>query len=682
MKKLAVSLWISLYPLSILAQISTVSQTTDQHQKPLTIHEILYQDRTGISPNQSVNDTYRTDRLTDITYIFNTDTTWSYNEAKWQGFEDYEPGMFTQHFDVGTETDFVRHSTNYRWENDSTGWVLSRKNMDWIKDAFKDSSKNYDTDENGDPTYGSFYIYSRNPTMGATSESFYHRYDIMLGWVKDSRYLSYSNEDGTITWSKNYRYNADSANYFINNENMREDLDSHYLYEYKSYAGGMISFWTRDFWLYNEDGSIAYTVDYSYNSTFSRLDPTDSTAYVYNEEYAEAFGYKWYTDVWEWDNYTRTYETPAPEMPHGVRLDSVVTYEVFYDSELDSMVTGIVLSKTEYLYDANNNLIESIYSTVGSNGFAPFSRHTYTYELIDGVYYDVLSQNYSYSYITMGLYLYSEWHNLYDEFGERYGDMSFFFTDAGDTTSGYKSIWYMERENYYSFRYSWDLSIHEFVQTDFMVEMFDEPVSFFGYTSTEFGSDRMMNVINSLPAAMNPGPLFLAIDDTVDVIIRAYNPDRTIPNVSMTGIPATATFDPVTRRFYWVVDEEVEGPFHITATQGMKSTTIDVKVVFNEFTVGSETDNDVPVEITLYQNYPNPFNPSTTIGFELSKAQNVTLTVFNILGQPVQTLVSNELMSAGLKELSFNAHKLSSGIYYYRLEAGDKVFTNKMTLVK
>lgn len=92
-------------------------------------------------------------------------------------------------------------------------------------------------------------------------------------------------------------------------------------------------------------------------------------------------------------------------MPHGVRLDSVVTYEVYYDSQLDSMVTGIVLSKTEYIYDANDNLIENIYYTIGSNGFAPFSRHTYTYELIDGEYYQVLSQNYSYSYITMGLYL-------------------------------------------------------------------------------------------------------------------------------------------------------------------------------------------------------------------------------------------------------------------------------------
>lgn len=681
MKKLAVSLWISLYPLLLLAQISTVHQATNQQYKPLSVHEILYQDRTGISATQSVNNLSPHAQINDIAYIFNSDTSWGYDETKWQGEDQFSPGRFSQHFDVGTESEFVRHGDSYYWESDTTGWMLDRRSMDWIKDAFKDSSKSYDTDENGDPTYGSFYIYSRTPAMGATQESFYHRYDRTLGWIQDSRYLYYSNEDESIRWAKNYRFDIDSSDFVINNENLQEDLDSHYLYEYKSYAGGMISYWSKDFWLYNEDGSIAYTVDYSYNSTFSRLDPTDSTAYLYNDDYAEAFGYKWYTDVWEWDNYTRTYETPAPEMPHGVRLDSVVTYEVYYDSQLDSMVTGIVLSKTEYIYDANDNLIENIYYTIGSNGFAPFSRHTYTYELIDGEYYQVLSQNYSYSYITMGLYLYNEWQNLFDDTGDRFGDISFFFSDAGDTTSGYKSLWYLEDENYYSFNFNWDPMLHDFKQTGFMVEMFSEPVSFFGYTSSEFGSDRSMYVINSLPAAMNPGPLFLAIEDTVDFTIKAFNPDKTIPEVSMSGIPGTATFDPETRRFYWVVDEVVEGPFQITATRGSMFTTIDVKVVYDEFTVGTENDKETPISITLNQNYPNPFNPSTNISFTIPISEEVRLEVFNLLGQSVAVIADGRL-SAGSHTLSFDGSGLSSGVYIYRLTGSGFSETRKMLLIK
>jgi len=316
------------------------------------------------------------------------------------------------------------------------------------------------------------------------------------------------------------------------------------------------------------------------------------------------------------------------------------------------------------------------------NGLAPLKRSTYEYELIDGEYLHTVSKNYMYSYSTMDLYLSSEFHNMFDEAGNYAGDMIFFFTDLGDTTSGSKSLVYMEGENYYSFRFNWDTFLHEFVQSDFMVEEFAEPVSFFSYTSSEFGADRVMHVMNSLPAAMNPGPLFISLNDTVEFTVIAFNPDMTIPEVSMTGIPATATFDPATRSFYWIADEEVAGPFFVTSTRGSKSTTVEVKVVFGEFTVGSEGETDLPVKVTLYQNYPNPFNPSTTIGFEISRPQNVTLQIFNILGQPVQTLINNELMTAGHKELPFNAHRLSSGVYYYRLIAGDEVLTKKMTLVK
>ncbi len=87
-------------------------------------------------------------------------------------------------------------------------------------------------------------------------------------------------------------------------------------------------------------------------------------------------------------------------------------------------------------------------------------------------------------------------------------------------------------------------------------------------------------------------------------------------------------------------------------------------------------------EFKLSQNYPNPFNPTTNISFEIGKAANVTLSVYNVLGQKVATLLNNNKMNAGQHVVGFNASRLSSGIYFYRLEAGNFVQQRSMTLIK
>ena len=84
---------------------------------------------------------------------------------------------------------------------------------------------------------------------------------------------------------------------------------------------------------------------------------------------------------------------------------------------------------------------------------------------------------------------------------------------------------------------------------------------------------------------------------------------------------------------------------------------------------------------SLDQNYPNPFNPSTTIKFSLPTASNVKITIFNLLGQEIQTLV-DETKEAGIHEINFNAQNLNSGVYLYKIEAGSYIQTRKMTLIK
>ncbi len=90
---------------------------------------------------------------------------------------------------------------------------------------------------------------------------------------------------------------------------------------------------------------------------------------------------------------------------------------------------------------------------------------------------------------------------------------------------------------------------------------------------------------------------------------------------------------------------------------------------------------DVPKTFLLEQNYPNPFNPSTTIRYQLPAAGEVKLEVYDVLGKKVATLV-NERQAAGVYQALWNASGLASGVYFYRLQAGNFVATKKMMLVK
>ncbi|MBI1804145.1 MAG: T9SS type A sorting domain-containing protein [Ignavibacteriae bacterium] len=93
-------------------------------------------------------------------------------------------------------------------------------------------------------------------------------------------------------------------------------------------------------------------------------------------------------------------------------------------------------------------------------------------------------------------------------------------------------------------------------------------------------------------------------------------------------------------------------------------------------------ERTAPAEFLLHQNYPNPFNPLTVIRYSLSVPSIVTLKIYNVLGQEVATLIHNELMDEGDQEVEFDASRLASGVYFYRLIAGKFSELKKMVLVK
>ena len=96
---------------------------------------------------------------------------------------------------------------------------------------------------------------------------------------------------------------------------------------------------------------------------------------------------------------------------------------------------------------------------------------------------------------------------------------------------------------------------------------------------------------------------------------------------------------------------------------------------------GVENENGIPTEFKLAQNYPNPFNPSTTIEFAVPVAGRFNVTVYDVIGREVAILMDNEV-SAGNYKVTFDASRLASGIYIYRLVGNNVNITKKMMLIK
>jgi len=97
--------------------------------------------------------------------------------------------------------------------------------------------------------------------------------------------------------------------------------------------------------------------------------------------------------------------------------------------------------------------------------------------------------------------------------------------------------------------------------------------------------------------------------------------------------------------------------------------------------IDQTTGKTYPDKFSLSQNYPNPFNPSTAIGYQLSAISDVELSIYNLLGQKIATLIS-EKQNAGVHQVEWDASGFSSGVYYYQIKAGEFHEIKKMVLLR
>lgn len=122
--------------------------------------------------------------------------------------------------------------------------------------------------------------------------------------------------------------------------------------------------------------------------------------------------------------------------------------------------------------------------------------------------------------------------------------------------------------------------------------------------------------------------------------------------------------------------------YHAFDEAGVPSTVVEYPE-FNTTTIAlSPGGGLIPESFGLSQNYPNPFNPTTVITYALPKATHVTIEIYNVLGQNVETLVDEE-MSAGFQNIEWDGARYASGVYFYRLVTGDgDTETKKMMMLK
>ena len=170
------------------------------------------------------------------------------------------------------------------------------------------------------------------------------------------------------------------------------------------------------------------------------------------------------------------------------------------------------------------------------------------------------------------------------------------------------------------------------------------------------------------------GTLIQSTDGKSEFTTNDYIPQRGSTIISFDWkIPSNLSYYP---RIYAVLDPENQ------IDEIHEGNNIGWKVLnYSGGTTGIEDKKSIPVSFKLSQNYPNPFNPTTTIEYTIPQSRFVSLKVYDILGREVKTLVNRQELP-GTHKVQFNGNGIASGVYFYRIQAGEFISTKKFVLLK
>ena len=196
-----------------------------------------------------------------------------------------------------------------------------------------------------------------------------------------------------------------------------------------------------------------------------------------------------------------------------------------------------------------------------------------------------------------------------------------------------------------------------------------------------FDPDAVPVELTSFKASVNNGSVLLTWETATETNNSGFAIERSADKSNFTEIGFVNGQGTTTEKTsYSFTDDNVNtGAYYYRLKQ------VDLDGSFSYSSI-AEIEISIPNEFTLNQNYPNPFNPTTTITFGLPVESNVSVRIFNIVGQELASIAQGSY-TAGTHNIEFNAKELSSGIYFYRLEAngidGSKfISTKKMTILK
>tara|TARA_R110001599_G_scaffold150929_3_gene335307 strand:- start:475 stop:1890 length:1416 start_codon:yes stop_codon:yes gene_type:complete len=199
-------------------------------------------------------------------------------------------------------------------------------------------------------------------------------------------------------------------------------------------------------------------------------------------------------------------------------------------------------------------------------------------------------------------------------------------------------------------------------------------------SSTDISADSA--IIKISKGFLEEDSLFIDDPGSLDI-------DSVESGIKISGNASLEDYQDAIRTAYYINNNEVSEKadtlkeLSITVYSGAFASEAGIKYVevLDQIMTSNENELGLPKEFSLEQNYPNPFNPSTNIEFALPEQAEVSLKVYNLLGREIYTLVSGK-MNAGNHKVEFNASGLSTGLYFYRIQAGSFIQTKKMMLIK
>lgn len=198
------------------------------------------------------------------------------------------------------------------------------------------------------------------------------------------------------------------------------------------------------------------------------------------------------------------------------------------------------------------------------------------------------------------------------------------------------------------------------------------------YASTDDGASWSPTDLNTSTISSNTWVYSLAVDTSGTKILDLFagTNDHGVLVSTDSGATWSAANAGLTDVCIYSLAVSGSNLFAGTNARGVWKLSLDGLTAIHE-----PTTEKVPQTFYLFQNYPNPFNPSTVINYQIPKSGLITLKVYDVLGREVAILVNGE-KPAGNYEVEFNGSRLSSGIYFYRIQAGDYVSAKKMILMK